>query len=46
LTAYGNEAAEEAKKCGASAVFAKPMNFEELLAVVAHLLASRDPEKQ
>ena len=38
LTAYGNEAAEEAKRCGADAVFAKPMNFEELLAEVARLL--------
>jgi two-component system chemotaxis response regulator CheY len=43
LTAYGSEAAEEAKKNGADAVFAKPMNFDELLAEVARLLASRGP---
>ena len=46
LTAYGSEAAEEAKKCGANVVFAKPMNFEELLAEVARLLASPEPEKR
>lgn len=40
LTAYGSEAAEEAKKNGANAVFAKPMNFEDLLAEVARLLGS------
>ena len=40
LTAYGSEAAEEAKKNGANAVFAKPMNFEDLLAEVARLLES------
>ncbi len=45
LTAYGSEAAEEAKRCGANAVFAKPMNFEELLAEVARLLADRGREK-
>lgn len=41
LTAYGSEAAEEAQRCGADAVFAKPMNFDELLAEVARLLESR-----
>lgn len=41
LTAYGSEAAEEAKRCGANAVFAKPMNFDELLAQVARMLAPR-----
>ena len=39
LTAYGSEAAEEAKRCGANAVFAKPMEFAELVSEVARLLA-------
>lgn len=45
LTAYGREAAEEAKRCGANAVFAKPMNFEDLVAEVARLLAVRGTGK-
>ena len=38
LTAYGTEAAEEAERCGASAVFAKPMDFAELVSEVKRLL--------
>ena len=46
LTADGSEAAKETKRCGANAVFAKPMNFDELLAQFARMLAPRGAQNR